>query len=265
MKPISLLKYPGGKTRAVHILEKFVPPGTTCIYSPFFGGGSFEIYCAQQKGIRVVGNDKFEPLVNFWQMVIADKECVCKEAAKLFPVTEDKFNTYKTRFIRLRNAMKRAAMFFTINKTSFNGQFRAFSSNHSPNAFDTIHQFNPINLDVGHSDFKDFFDTVPKSKKDVLVFVDPPYITNDYYYGWNGSLHRNFDHASLASILTKRSRNTCWMLCYNDCPQIRNMYNGFTIVEVAWWYSIRVKKRGKEKNTEIIILSHALSKRLEST
>ena len=49
----SLLRYPGGKTRAIKTLKNFIPFGTTEICSPFFGGGSFEIYLSTI-GIKIV-------------------------------------------------------------------------------------------------------------------------------------------------------------------------------------------------------------------
>ena len=49
----SLLRYPGGKTKAIKQLKEFIPVGTKEICSPFFGGGSFELYLSTQ-GIKQV-------------------------------------------------------------------------------------------------------------------------------------------------------------------------------------------------------------------
>ena len=51
----SPLRYPGGKTRAVKILKKYVNthfPGRKVILSPFFGGGSFEI-AMKEEGYKI--------------------------------------------------------------------------------------------------------------------------------------------------------------------------------------------------------------------
>ncbi|MDA8215915.1 MAG: DNA adenine methylase [Nitrospiraceae bacterium] len=63
----SLLRYPGGKSKAIDIICKLIPEGTTELCSPFFGGGSVELACTS-KGIRVYGYDIFEPLVEFWHV-----------------------------------------------------------------------------------------------------------------------------------------------------------------------------------------------------
>ena len=62
----TVLRYPGGKARAIKILDKYLPNDVKELCAPFAGGASFELYCAQKRGIRVYACDRFEPLVNFW-------------------------------------------------------------------------------------------------------------------------------------------------------------------------------------------------------
>ena len=45
---MSVLRNPGGKSRAVKILSEYVPNDAKVIVSPFTGGGSFEIYLRDQ-------------------------------------------------------------------------------------------------------------------------------------------------------------------------------------------------------------------------
>lgn len=60
----SILRYPGGKSRAVKILNQFLPSDCKELISPFCGGLSFELYAAA-KNIHIYANDLFEPLINF--------------------------------------------------------------------------------------------------------------------------------------------------------------------------------------------------------
>ena len=58
-KNVSPLRYPGGKTRAISILSSYVStyfPTKKVLLSPFFGGGSFELFMTT-KGYTVHGND----------------------------------------------------------------------------------------------------------------------------------------------------------------------------------------------------------------
>ena len=62
----SLLRYPGGKTRAIKYLDPFVPNGTKELCSPFFGGGSFEFHLIS-KGIKY--SDWGETAVAGWKQI----------------------------------------------------------------------------------------------------------------------------------------------------------------------------------------------------
>jgi DNA adenine methylase len=81
---ISLLRYPGGKSRAISQLQRFVPETITEICSPFFGGGSFEIHLAN-RGVIVNGYDAFPPLVTFWQHALSNPEELAAEIERHYP------------------------------------------------------------------------------------------------------------------------------------------------------------------------------------
>src|ERR1017187_3051867 len=74
----SLLRYPGGKLRAVNQLLPFFAqqPGILC--SPFFGGGSLEIALAV-RGWQVHGYEAFGLLVDFWQCTLITPSLLADE------------------------------------------------------------------------------------------------------------------------------------------------------------------------------------------
>ena len=81
---VSPLRYPGGKTRAcaiIHdvVLHNFDITDFDTVVSPFFGGGSFEFYLQNRYGFKLVVNDKFRPLYNFWNQVKVNKNILCEE------------------------------------------------------------------------------------------------------------------------------------------------------------------------------------------
>lgn len=47
----SPLRYPGGKSRAARQIALYLPKDLKRLVSPFFGGGSFEFYCALELGV----------------------------------------------------------------------------------------------------------------------------------------------------------------------------------------------------------------------
>ena len=63
------------------------------------------------------------------------------------------------------------------------------------------------------------------------------------FYGKKGNAHKDFDHAGLADLLYNRKQ---WILSYNDCKEIRELYSGFTIISPTWKYGMSTDKSSKE-------------------
>ena len=62
------LRYGGGKSLAVgHVIEQ-LPAGLTRLVSPFVGGASVEIACANELGMEVTAYDVFDILTGYWQV-----------------------------------------------------------------------------------------------------------------------------------------------------------------------------------------------------
>ena len=97
---MSILRYPGGKSRAVSILEQYVPKDCKEICSPFLGGVSLELFLAQERKIQVYGFDLFAPLVNFWQCLRSHQTRVCDQVSEMYRSKVD-----KPRFFALRQEL----------------------------------------------------------------------------------------------------------------------------------------------------------------
>jgi len=76
--PKTPLRYPGGKSRAVETIMPYIRDldcGELC--SPFLGGGSIELQCAEE-GMVVHGYDLFQPLVWFWEALLSNPQKLYK-------------------------------------------------------------------------------------------------------------------------------------------------------------------------------------------
>ena len=61
-------------------------------------------------------------------------------------------------------------------------------------------------------------------------------------------MHENFDHQKLFDVIkTKRH----WIITYNNCEYIQNMYKDYIIIDVDWSYGMNKTKA----SSEIIIIS----------
>lgn len=128
----SPLRYPGGKSRAVNTLYGLIEDhlhkkGIENICSPFIGGGSFELFLCN-KGYQVHGYDIFTPLIEFWQCMLVNPD---KLAGTIeiyhdsydsgVPPAKDQFYTLQKTQHTIEDKWHRAAVFYTLNRSSFSG------------------------------------------------------------------------------------------------------------------------------------------------
>ena len=255
----SPLRYPGGKTRACKTLLDIVDRehlDTSEVISPFTGGASFEFYLRETRRSRLILNDKFEPLANFWRACKHEKDRLCETLEKVHArgVSKDDFKHMRESIVNEPDLLERAVKYLVINRCSFSGATLSggFSEESSKKRFtqssiDRVRQLDLSGEDVTihNQDFETFLDTHGKGRKG-FVFVDPPYYleSKSKLYGNNGDLHENFDHEGLRRALDRVERD--WVLTYNDAPYIRELYKDHDIVDVAWSYGMNSTKASSE-------------------
>lgn len=257
---ISPLRYPGGKTRACHILETimlkhFDITKFDTLLSPFLGGASFEFYIQNNYGLFLCVNDKFTPLYNFWKQVQSDKHTLCAELRKITSVSKDDFLLYRKE-INDGDLVQQALRYFVINRCSFSGatfsggfSLEASTKRFTLNSIQKIEELNLNKVELCNYDFQEFLEK-HYQKKGTLIFLDPPYYLEkkSKLYGNNGDLHENFDHQKLYDVIISKKN---WILTYNDCAYIRNLYKDFIICEINWKYGMNKSK----ESCEIVIIN----------
>jgi DNA adenine methylase len=282
MTNVSPLRYPGGKTRACKILNTILEENNinlneyTYLASPFFGGGSFEFFIGNKyPQLTILANDKFTPLFNFWEKVADQNErnTLCLELEKeLGKVTKESFLEKRETLTNsnMEYTLDNAQDYFIINRCSFSGATLSggFSKESSINRFNqsSIDRVKSLKLEkfkFSNINFIDFMYTIGiiEENKKYFVFLDPPYFLEkgSKLYGNSGDLHEDFNHEALWLLLISyTSLNIPWMLTYNDCPYIRDLYSlestnheKIKIKEVDWKYGMNKTK----KSSEIVITS----------
>lgn len=264
----TVLRYPGGKSRAVKHILPLLPADCKELCSPFLGGGSVEL-AAAEKGIRVYGYDLFEPLVWFWRALTGNPQKLA-DITDTYRVHHPDFVIHKKNqdpkpvrgllkedFYRLRTELRNdyrfsfenAARFYAINRSSFSGA--TFSGGWSKlaaykrftkSSIERLEEFSEPKLYVAALDFKESIATHP----DTFLYLDPPYMLKqgrDNLYGDDGNTHVDFDHMGLHQILSQRKD---WLLSYNDCPAVRELYSKYEIQSAAWAYGMNKSKESSE-------------------
>jgi DNA adenine methylase len=257
----SILAYLGDKTKAIPLLDTLLPENTKRLCSPFFGGGSFEIHCAMQRGIHVDASDAAHLVMNFWDRVKHDASNVqhyCRILGRDQSLTRCEqlqsalcsIDFAKARLSPGQRSIA-AAVYYAVNRHVWHGGVcvkRCVDRRLTNAAIDRIGA-----LDLAKIDFKvrDFRDTLAQTKDQTTLFLDPPYYIEDgrEYYGKSGKLNRAFPHETLHKLLQARSN---WILCYNNCKAIRRMYKGYRMMVPGYgsgnWQHA--------PNRELVIISH---------
>ena len=144
--------------------------------------------------------------------------------------------------------VREAAVYYVVNRCSFSGTTlsggfskQAASGRFTQSSIDRLQNFDCPNLVVRWADFKG---SLGVHSKDKFIYADPPYMINSQnLYGLQGGLHRDFDHAGLHQLLSERPN---WMLSYNNCEEVREMYKGYDFYYPNWKYGMGEQKDSKE-------------------
>jgi len=253
----SPLRYPGGKTRACKTLDKVLCTHFDLslfkdIMSPFFGGGSFEFYIQNKYNLNIVANDKFTPLYSFWKSCKMNKEYLCKTLfEKIGSIEKKDFKQLRDQIMEEASYVYQGVMYFIINRCSFSGSTLSggFSLESSKNRFtetsvNRIKNLNLSHFEIYNLDFQEFLNT-KTSGESSLVFLDPPYYLEkkSKLYGKNGDMHEHFDHGKLFRCLQDQKN---WLMTYNNCPYIKELYKEFIIIETGWTYGMNKTKLSSE-------------------
>jgi DNA adenine methylase len=248
----SPLRYAGGKSLAVGAIVELLPDNISQVISPFFGGGSFEIACAKELGLKVKGFDVFDLLVNYWQVQISNPKKLGQALAQFLP-NKDVFKNAKEELKlhwngtkKIENTIKLAAYYYFNHNTSYGPGFLSWPSSVYMQEkkyramVEKVRNANLGNIEVRCCSFEDVF---AKYRND-FFYCDPPYFLGGdskmfkgIYPQRNFPVHHNgFPHEKLRDCLLGHRGK--FVLSYNDCSVIRKWYKDFEVIDVAWQYTM---------------------------
>ena len=273
------IRYAGGKTRAIKIISPYLD-NETKIVSPFMGGGSLEVNWAK-KGIEVIGYDLFDALVNFWNVLLNNREELVEKLKTISPTPQEynrikeilmtwentqemlkewKTNHYKRDEVITLDDVTAAAYYYFNHNTSYGPGYLGWGSSVylKQNKWDTmvknIDKFIIPTLSVKQGSFEE---VLPNHTEDTL-YLDPPYYLekdkdNKMFTGIypmrNIPIHHNgFDHEKLRDLLKEHKGK--FVLSYNNCETIREYYKDFEQVFPTWNYSMGNGETRIGKNRE---------------
>lgn len=257
---------------------ELVPQQTQAIVSPFMGGGVVEVNFAYNFGIPVYAYDLYSPLVNFWKQYLDNpstlmwrvKQILEHHSKEVYHKRESLSNSFAN-IRKIKSLREMAAMYYLWNKLGHCGkviedwkpyvadfdfdldgkpyrirgtQYLAIVSQQILDFYEKYHRLLKVN--VGCCDFATALERHP----DCLAFCDPPYPVDHRLYQHEFS---EDDHRRLAETLKTHED---WILCYNEHPLIRELYDDYPSIVIDKHSGI-ANKWGREQ----IIFSHSVAEK----
>lgn len=225
----SFISWIGGKKLLrKKIIEQFPNPDSYDRYIEVFGGAGWLLFSKDRHAPMEVFNDVNGELINLYRVVKYHPEALQKELEWLL-MSREQFFDELNRNIRGMTDIQRAARFFCMIKESFGADCRSFGvrTRDMQKAVNYLKEVSGrLNrVAIENQDFERLIKTY--DRPGALFYLDPPYYEAEKYYP---DRFNPEDHIRLKKCLGDLKGK--FILSYNDCPQIRELYNGFTIIEV---------------------------------
>lgn len=282
----------GNKTAILHILYALFPPQYGRFIDVFGGSGSvllgnpeicpFEVYndfdrnlanlfrCMKERTMAVIrelgfchlnSREDFIAIRRFFENEQFDDKYLSEELRLtqiMFPPLEAKELTEMRKRITLDYDVRRAAMFLKLLRFSYSSSGKSYASQ----PFDIQKLFGLIsqlqdrmaNVVVENQDFETLIKHY--DRPDAFFYLDPPYFsTEDMYevgFGWD-------DHVRLRDTL--KNIKGKFLLSYNDCDEIRELYNGFSMFDFSRTHSMAQRYEAGKEFKELLIGNYDLYER----
>ena len=270
------LRYPGGKSRAVKKLAEFFPlfQDYKEFREPFLGGGSVALYITQMyPHLDIWVNDLYEPLYNFWCELRNNGNEIRNELVQLKQRHPDPSSAkylfleskeYLGRDPRVTTPKDRAVSFYIVNKCSFSGlsesssfSRQASDSNFSMRGIDKLPYYSQLikNWQITNLSYEQLL----TDKKDIFVYLDPPYEIKSNLYGKKGGMHKGFDHDKFFFDCDKFECDQ--MVSYNSSNLIKSRFIDWKPYEYDHTYTMRSVgeyMQEQQQRKELLLLNYVI-------
>lgn len=226
----SFISWVGGKKLLRNkILSLFPEKGTFSYYVEVFGGAGWVLFASGRHAETEVYNDTNGNLVNLFKCVKYHSEALQKELDFILISREQFFDAKEQIEIRGLTDIQRAARFFVLIKESFGTDLCSFGirAKNVKKAKDYLKVVSERlqSVIIENQDFQKIIKN--HDRGNTLFYLDPPYYGTEKYYQ---DKFKPGDHIRLKDMLDNIKGK--FILSYNDCGYIKELYNGYNITEV---------------------------------
>ena len=282
----------GNKTSILHILYALFPLKYGRYIEPFGGSGAvllgkenpdkFEVYndynqnlvnlfrCMRERPLAFVKELGFLPLNSRDDFMVMKKYLQKEEFDDVFLEQELELTTITLPTIEANEVrelykapyqeynLRRAALFLKLLRYSYSSSCKSFSCQPFSirSLFGLVQEFSR-RMDSVIIENQDFEVLIKHyDRPDAFIYCDPPYYTSEYVYECGFTWE---DHVRLHDALASASGK--WLVSYNDCPEIRELYHGYEIFDFSRIHNMVQKYEAGKEFPELLIGNYDLYER----
>lgn len=272
------IKWVGGKTQLLSVLENRIPSTYSRYFEPFLGGGALlfsqrpeQAFVSDTNPVLIQAyldvRDHPQELMRYTHkldILLQAEGLTQKEQNDYYLGIRETFNA----FLKKREyGLQSSGLFLFLNKHAFNGLYRTNRKGafNAPFAYSIRDSFQAKNI-LAVSSFlrthavslfcQDFEKTCEDAGKGDFVFFDSPYapLTDTSFVSYTKEGFSKDDHIRLARLAKKLSdRGASVMVTNHNTPFIRELYDGFSMEAVSVHRNIN--RDGKNRYGEELIIT----------
>lgn len=282
----------GNITSILHILYALFPLNYERYIEPFGGSGAvllgkkkpdkFEVYndynhnlvnlfrCMRDRPMAFIkelgfyplnSRDDFNVIRNFFKQEKFDDKYLDEELqlTKII-LPELKAEEVIKLYVKMKMDydLRRAVMFLKLLRYSYSSGGKSFACQ----PFSVVSLFKLIeqvgkrleNVVIENQDFEVLIKHYDRENS--FFYCDPPYFSSEYVYQcgftWN-------DHLRLKNALANAKGK--WLVSYNDCKEIRNLYDGYSFFDFTRLHNMKQRINAGEQFPELLISNYDMYER----
>ena len=229
----SFIGWIGGKSRLKNQIISLIPADCSR-YIEVCGGAGWVLFGKNKiKGQMEVLNDIDGDLINLYRQIKNN----CSELQKEIDWLQSRelFNQYRYEIenkVKLTD-LQRAARYLYLIKCSFGSNRNSFATDTKTiyNIIDDLPAYKERlkSVIIENRDFESLIKTY--DRPGAVFYIDPPYVESERYYNRNYCNFGKKDHLRLNKVLNNIKGR--FILSYNDCKFIRNIYKDYHIKGIS--------------------------------
>lgn len=261
--PLTPLRYPGGKGAFAPYIKQIILKNNliNCNYiEPFAGGAAIALDLLFNDVSREIHINDYDPAIyNFWNSIVNESSQFI-DMINFTDITIEEWERQRQIICdKSKSSIEIGFAAFFLNRTNRSGILNAgviggkkqdgqykidarFKKEKLITRIKKIAQFKS-RIHIYNFDAVDFINRIDNiTSEESLIYLDPP------YYKKGKGLYRNFynhdDHILIRDSLASTKHK--WIVSYDNCPEIKEIYNNYRQDEYFLDYCAYKKVKGSE-------------------